>query len=153
MTTEERLEALGLTLPSTPPAVGNYVSAVLHSDLLYVSGHGPYRDGEYIYRGKVDSVVNVEDAQKAAALTILNALGSVRDVLGSLDRVDRIVKLFGMVNSDPDFGLQPKVIDGASNLLVEIFGEKGKHARSAVGLGALPMGISVEIEMIVAVKL
>lgn len=152
MTPEKRLEQLGLTLPKTPPAVGNYLSAVLQGDLLFVSGHGPYQDGHYVYLGKVDSAVSVEIAQKAARLTMLNALGSVRDALGSLDRVAQVVKVLGMVNSDPGFGMQPKIIDGASDLLVEIFGEAGRHARSAVGLGALPMGICVEIEMVVAVK-
>ena len=152
MTPEERLEQLGLTLPKTPPAVGNYLPAVRQGDLLFVSGHGPYQDGHYIYLGKVDSAVPVETAQKAARLTMLNALGSVRAALGSLDRVAQVVKVLGMVNSDPGFGMQPKVIDGASDFLVEIFGEAGRHARSAVGLGALPMGICVEIEMIVAVR-
>lgn len=151
MTAEERLVELGLELPDPPPAVGNYLSAVEHEGLLFVSGHGPYRDGEYVFRGKVDSAISVEMAQQAARLTMVNALGSARAALGTLDRVQRVVKLLGMVNSDPDFGMQPTVIDGASELLVDIFGERGRHARSAVGMGALPMGISVEIEIILAV--
>ncbi len=152
MTPEQKLAELGIVLPESPPAVGNYLSAVQHGDLLFVSGHGPYRDGEYLYRGKVDSEVSVTDAQAAARLTIINALGSARAALGTLDRVTRVVKLFGMVNSDPRFAAQPKVIDGASDLLAEIFGDAGLHTRSAVGLGALPMGISVEIEMVLAVR-
>lgn len=152
MTAEERLVEIGVTLPEPPPAVGNYVGAVEQQGLLFVSGHGPFLDGEYMYRGKVDSVVSVETARKAARLTMINALGTVRNILGSLDRVSRVVKLLGMVNSDPHFAAQPRVIDAASDLLVEIFGEKGRHARSAVGLGALPMGISVEIEMILAIE-
>lgn len=151
MTPEQKLTELGIVLPPSPPPVANYVAAVEHNGLLFVSGHGPYRDGEYVYRGKVDSEVSVEDAQEASRLTIINALGSAREALGSLDRVVKVVKLFGMVNSDPRFAAQPRVIDGASNLLVEIFGDSGRHARSAVGLGALPMGISVEIEMVLAV--
>lgn len=152
MSAEQRLRELGITLPQSPPAVGTYEPAVEAAGLLFVSGHGPYRDGEYHYRGKVPSVVSVEDARAAARLTILNALGSASAVIGSLDRVERVVKLFGMVNSAPDFGQQPAVIDGASDLLVEIFGEAGAHARSAIGMGALPMGISVEIEMILALR-
>jgi enamine deaminase RidA (YjgF/YER057c/UK114 family) len=151
VTPEQKLTELGVVLPPSPPAVGNYVATVEHNGLLFVSGHGPYRDGEYVYRGKVDSEVSVEDAQEASRLTIINALGSAREALGSLDRVVKVIKLFGMVNSDPRFAAQPRVIDGASNLLVEIFGDSGLHSRSAVGLGALPMGISVEIEMILAV--
>jgi enamine deaminase RidA (YjgF/YER057c/UK114 family) len=151
MTPEQKLAELGLVLPAPPPAVGNYVGAVEHNGLLFVSGHGPYRDGEYVYKGKVDSEVSVEDAHEASRLTIINALGSARAALGTLNRVSKVVKLFGMVNSDPRFAAQPKVIDGASDLLGEIFGEHGLHARSAVGLGALPMGISVEIEMVLAV--
>lgn len=152
MTPEERLIQLGLVLPEPPPAVGLYVPAVETGNLLFVSGHGPYRDGEFVFTGKVDSVVSVEDAREAARLTMINALGSARAVLGSLDRVDRVVKLLGMVNSDPDFHMQPQVIDAASELLAEVFGDSGRHARSAVGLGALPMGISVEIEMILALR-
>jgi enamine deaminase RidA (YjgF/YER057c/UK114 family) len=152
MTPEERIAELGLTLPEPPPPVANYVPAVEVDGFLYISGHGPYRDGEYVYRGKVDSEVTVESAREAAELTIINALGSARHVLGSLDRVKRVVKMLGMVNSDPRFAAQPKVIDGASDLLVEIFGDQGRHARSAVGLGALPMEICVEIELILAVS-
>jgi enamine deaminase RidA (YjgF/YER057c/UK114 family) len=131
--------------------MGTFVGAVEHSGYLYVSGHGPYRDGEYLYRGKVDSEVSVDGAREAAELTIINALGSARKALGSLDRVTRVIKLLGMVNSDPHFGAQPRVIDAASDLLVKVFGDAGRHARSAVGLGALPLGICVEIEMILAV--
>jgi enamine deaminase RidA (YjgF/YER057c/UK114 family) len=152
VTPEERVRELGLELPGPPPAVGRYVPAVEVDKLLFVSGHGPFKDGEYHFVGKVDSVVSVDDAREAARLTMINALGSARSVLGSLDRVDRVVKLLGMVNSDPGFGMQPRVIDGASELLAEVFGDGGRHARSAVGMGALPMGISVEIEMILALK-
>ena len=102
-------------------------------------------------KGKVDSEVTVDNARDAARLTMINALGSVKSS-ARVHRVDRVVKLLGMVNSDPTFAMQPKVIDAASDLLAEVFGDAGRHARSAVGLGALPMGISVEIEMILALK-
>jgi enamine deaminase RidA (YjgF/YER057c/UK114 family) len=132
--------------------VASYVSAVTAGKLVFVSGHGPYRDGSFQYVGKVDSVVSVRDAQAAAQLTILNSLASLKAEIGSLDRVRRVVKLLGMVNSDPSFERQPEVINGASDLLERIFGGRGKHARSAVGMGALPMGIAVEIEMIVELE-
>jgi enamine deaminase RidA (YjgF/YER057c/UK114 family) len=148
---EERLEQLGLKLAAPAPPIANYVGAVTSGKLVFVSGHGPYRDGHYQRIGKVDSEVSVEQAYDAARITIVNALASLKAEIGSLDRVTRIVKLLGMVNSDPGFKRQPEVINGASDLLVEIFGERGRHARSAVGLGALPMGISVEIEMIVEI--
>jgi enamine deaminase RidA (YjgF/YER057c/UK114 family) len=149
---EARLHELGFELPLPPPAVGNYVGAVAVGELVFVSGHGPVRDGELIYRGKLGQDMDVETGQKAAELVILNALASLREEIGSLDRVRRIVKLFGMVNSTPDFVEQPKVIDGASNLLTTVFGEKGRHARAAVGFVSLPYGIAVEIEMVVEVE-
>jgi enamine deaminase RidA (YjgF/YER057c/UK114 family) len=122
-------------------------------NILFVSGHGPYEDGGYPYRGKLGSEVDVETGKKAARLTMVNLLASVKAELGTLDRVERVVKLLCMVNSEPDFAEQPQVANGASDLLVEIFGEeRGKHARSAVGMGALPMGISVEIEAIFEVR-
>jgi enamine deaminase RidA (YjgF/YER057c/UK114 family) len=147
-----RLAELNIQLPEPPPPVANYVGAVRTGNLVFVSGHGPYRDGKYNWIGKVDSEVTVQEAREAARVTIINALASLRTEIGSLDRVTRVVKLLGMVNSDPGFRRQPEVIDGASDLLEDIFGERGKHARSAVGLGALPMGIAVEIEMIVEVR-
>jgi len=150
-TVEQRLAELGIEIPPPAPAVGNYVGAVTTGKLVFVSGHGPYRDGTYHHIGKVDSEVSVDQAYESARITMINALASLKAEIGSLDRVRRIVKLLGMVNSDPDFKRQPEVINGASDLLVEIFGDRGRHARSAVGLGALPMGISVEIEMIVEI--
>jgi enamine deaminase RidA (YjgF/YER057c/UK114 family) len=149
---EERLAALGIELPSPPPPLATYVRAVTSGNLVFVSGHGTYADGEYRHIGKVDSQISVEEAREAARLVILNALASLRAEIGSLDRVTRIVKLLGMVNSDPDFTRQPDVINGASDLLVEVFGDKGRHARSAVGMASLPLGIAVEIEMIVEIK-
>jgi enamine deaminase RidA (YjgF/YER057c/UK114 family) len=149
---EQRLADLGLSLAEPPPPVASYVSAVTAGKLVFVSGHGPYSDGSFQYVGKVDSAVSVEDARAAAQLTILNSLASLKAEIGSLDRVRRVVKLLGMVNSDPSFERQPEVINGASDLLEQIFGERGKHARSAVGVGALPMGIAVEIEMIVELE-
>ena len=144
--------ALGLSLPAPPPPIANFVGAVTAGDLVFVSGHGPYRDGEYRYLGKVDSEVTVEEAYQAARLTMINMLSSLQAEIGSLDRVARIVKLLGMVNSDPSFKSQPRVINGASDLLVELFGERGRHARSAVGMAALPGGISVEVEMVVQIS-
>lgn len=149
---EKRLAELGIELPSPPPPLATYVRAVTSGNLVFVSGHGTYEDGEYRHIGKVDSQISVEEARQAARLVILNALASLRAEIGSLDRVTRIVKLLGMVNSDPGFTRQPEVINGASDLLVEVFGNRGRHARSAVGMAALPLGIAVEIEMIVEIR-
>jgi enamine deaminase RidA (YjgF/YER057c/UK114 family) len=150
---EARLRELGIEIPAPPPPVANYVGAVRVGDILFVSGHGPYEDGEYRYLGKLGRDLDVAAGQASARLVMVNFLASVRAELGTLDRVERIVKLLVMVNSAPEFGEQPQVANGASDLLVEIFGEeRGKHGRSAVGMGALPMGISVEIEGVLQVS-
>jgi len=153
MSVEEKLASLGLSLPSVPPrAVANYVGAVRVGNLLFVSGHGPQLpDGTNPYIGKVGRDLDVDKAYAAARQVCLNCLASVKAAVGDLDKVRRVVKLLGMVNSAPDFGQQPQVINGASDLLVQLFGENGRHARSAVGMAALPMGIAVEIEMILEV--
>lgn len=148
---EAKLQALGHTLPPPPTAAANYVGAVTVGSLVFVSGHGPVKDGGYPYLGKLGHDMDVATGQKAAELTILNALASLKAEIGDLDRVRRVVKLLGMVNCTPDFKEQPAVVNGASNLLTSIFGERGKHARSAVGFVALPFGIPVEIEMIVEI--
>ena len=152
MRVEDRLRELGHTLPERGPAVGNYVGAVRVGNLVFVSGHGPMRDGKFAFQGKLGQDVDIPTGQKAAELVILNCLASLKAEIGSLDRVKRIVKLLGMVNCTPEFADQPKVMDGASNLLTSVFGEAGKHARSAVGHVALPFQIPVEIEMIVEVE-
>ncbi len=149
---ESKLEAMGLQLPSPPPPLANYVRAVRTGNLVFVSGHGPSRDGQLQYQGKVGQDLDVETAYQAAQLVMLNCLTSLKEEIGELDRVKRIVKLLGMVNAVPEFGQQPEVINGASDLLTELFGERGRHARSAVGMGSLPRGIPVEIEMIVEVE-
>jgi enamine deaminase RidA (YjgF/YER057c/UK114 family) len=149
---EERLKKLGHEVPDPGTPAFNYVGAVQTGNLVFVAGHGPRKDGEYIYLGKLGQDMDVDTGRKSAELVILNCLGSLKQAIGDLDRVTRVVKLLGMVNSAPDFGQQPQVINAASDLLVAAFGEKaGKHARSAVGFAALPGGISVEIEMIVEV--
>jgi enamine deaminase RidA (YjgF/YER057c/UK114 family) len=149
---EERLQQRGLQLPPKPSPMAQYVSAVSTGNLVFVAGHGPHRDGELIYKGKLGQDVDVERGYEAAQLVALNMLASLKAEIGDLDRVKRVVKLLGMVNCVPDFGQQPEVINGASDLLVDIFGERGRHARSAVGMASLPRGISVEIEMIVEVE-
>lgn len=147
MTPEQRLAEVGIELPEPNPPVANYVGAVTAGTLVFVSGHGPYRDGGYAYSGKLGREVDIETGQQAARLTMINLLASLKAEIGELDRVRRVVKLLVMVNSDPEFGDQPKVANGASDLLVEVFGvERGSHARSAVGMGALPFAIPVEIE-------
>jgi enamine deaminase RidA (YjgF/YER057c/UK114 family) len=150
---EARLRELGIELTDPAPPVANYVGAVRVGDLLFVSGHGPYQNGEYVYLGKLGRELNVAAGEAAARIVMINFLASVKAELGTLDKVERVVKLLVMVNSAPDFGDQPQVANGASDLLVEIFGEeRGKHARSAVGMGALPMQISVEIEGVLQVS-
>ena len=145
---EARLAALGLTLPSPVAPIANFALAVVTGNLAWVSGHGPHREGKLAYIGKVDSEVTVADARDGARLVALNCLAALKSEIGDLDRVVRVVKLRGMVDRDPLFTRQPEVIDGASDLLTAVFGERGKHARSSVGVAALPMNIPVEIEMI-----
>ena len=149
---EDRLKEKGLELPPPPSPLAQYVPAVRTGNLVFLSGHGTNRGGQMVYCGKVGQDLDAETAYQAAQLVCLNMLASLKAEIGDLDRVKRIVKLLGMVNCVPDFGQQPEVINGASDLLVHVFGERGRHARSAVGMGSLPRGISVEIEMIVEVE-
>jgi enamine deaminase RidA (YjgF/YER057c/UK114 family) len=144
---DDRLVALGIDLPPPMPPAGTYVPCVRSGGLLHVGGHGPVA-GRTVIRGKVGRDLTLEEAQAAARMTGLSILASVRQELGSLDGLRRLVKVFGMVNCAPGFNQTPAVIDGCSNLFVEIFGEAGQHTRSAVGLFELPFDIAVEIEMI-----
>lgn len=151
METERRLKELGIDLaPATSP-MANYVNAVRTGNLLFLAGKGPGLRGQPLPVGKVGRDLTVEQAYVHARETGLNLIAVMKAELGDLDRVKRIVKVLGMVNATPEFGRQPEVINGCSDLLVEVFGERGKHARSAVGLGSLPRGIPVEIEVIVEV--
>jgi len=152
MNAEARLRELGLELPEVPKPVAEYVPAKRVGDLVYVSGQGPIRDGKPVYVGRVGAEVSPEDAYKAAQLCALNCLAAVKSLVGSLDEVEEIVQVRGFVNSAPDFHDQPKVINGASELLVKIFGDRGAHARVALGTSTLPNNIPVEIEMLVRVK-
>jgi enamine deaminase RidA (YjgF/YER057c/UK114 family) len=153
MAAEARLKELNITLPPPGTPMANYVGAVRVGPLLFLSGHGPLRsDGKPSARGKLGRELTVEQGYKVAREVGLNLLATARASLGSLDRVKRVVKVLGMVNSAEGFGEQPKVINGFSDLMVEVFGDAGKHARSAVGMAELPMGIPVEIEMILEVE-
>jgi enamine deaminase RidA (YjgF/YER057c/UK114 family) len=153
MSAEARIKELGLTLPQPPKPGGNYVPGVRVGNLLFLSGHGPSRvDGVPAARGKVGRDLSVEEGYKVAREVGVNLLGTARSLLGSLDKVKRVVKVLGMVNSAEGFGDQPKVINGFSDLMVEVFGENGRHARSAVGMAELPSGIPIEIEMILEVE-
>ena len=149
---EKRLEELGLELPIRTGPLANYVSTVRTGNLVFVSGHGPTLQGKPKYVGKLGDDMDLETGYEAAKLTMLNCIASLKIELGDLDKVKRIVKLLGMVNSTPDYTDHPRVINGASDLLVEVFGDLGRHARSAVGMASLPFGIPVEIEMIVELK-
>jgi enamine deaminase RidA (YjgF/YER057c/UK114 family) len=150
MGAEQRLRDLGLTLPQRPAPLANYVPAVRTGDLLFVSGHGPYIDGK-TPAGRVGREFTVEQGYDMARSAGLNCLASVKAALGDLDKVKRVVKVLGMVNCTEDFGDQPKVINGCSDLLVAVFGDAGRHARSAVGMQALPFQMPVEIEMVLEV--
>ena len=152
MGAEARLKALGIELPTPPRSLGTYVTAARSGNLLFLSGHGPVKDGRVVHQGKVGRDLTIEQGQEAARLTGLNLLATARDALGSLDRVRRVVKVLGMVQCADDFTEHPRVINGFSDLMVEVFGEAGRHARAAVGMGTLPMRISVEITVIMAVR-
>jgi enamine deaminase RidA (YjgF/YER057c/UK114 family) len=145
------MDELGIVLPEVFPPAGNYLPCVRSGDMLYVGGHGP-TDGTRTITGKVGTDLTLEQGREAARLTALSILATMHTELGDLDRVARIVKVFGMVNVAPGFTQTPAVIDGASNVLVDIFGDAGRHTRSAVGLAELPFGIAVEIELIAEIR-
>ena len=151
MTPEENLARLDITLPPVAAPLANYVPSVRTGDLLFISGNGPSDDLPNRV-GKLDSDLTTEQGYQVARDVGIKLIASMKDALGDLSRVKRIVKVLGMVNSDPNFGDQPAVINGCSDLMVEVFGDGGKHARSAVGMGALPGGIAVEIELIAEVE-
>ena len=151
MGAETKIKQLGITFPAPGTPLGNYVPGVRVGNLLFLSGHGPMREGRPMARGKLGRDLTAQEGYAVARDVGINLLASARHVLGSLDKVKRIVKVLGMVNSVEGFGDHPKVINGFSDLMVEVFGEGGRHARSAVGMGELPMGIPVEIEMILEV--
>jgi enamine deaminase RidA (YjgF/YER057c/UK114 family) len=151
MSAEKRLKELKIDLGRVTPPVANYVNAVRTGNLLFLAGKGPSPVDGLRPQGKVGRDFTVEEGYKFARSVGLALLAVMRDELGSLDRVARVVKVLGMVNATPEFSDQPKVINGCSDLFVEVFGERGRHARSAVGMGSLPNGIPVEIEVIVEV--
>jgi enamine deaminase RidA (YjgF/YER057c/UK114 family) len=149
---EAKLAELGITLPETGAPVANYVNAVRTGKLIFLAGKGPRQpDGKYI-TGQVGRDLTVQQGYDAAKLTAINQLAALKAEIGDLSRVKRIVKVLGMVNAGPDFSQHPQVVNGFSDLMVAVFGEKGKHARSAVGMSSLPLGMAVEVEMIVEIK-
>jgi enamine deaminase RidA (YjgF/YER057c/UK114 family) len=152
MKTERRLKELGIELATPTSPIANYVNAVRTGNLLYLAGKGPGLPGKPLPTGKVGRDFTVEQAYGYARETGLSLIAVMKAELGDLDRVKRIVKMLGMVNAVPEFGNQPEVINGCSDLFVEVFGDRGRHARSAVGMGSLPRGIPVEIEVIVEIE-
>lgn len=151
MTVEEKLQQLGLTLPEVPVPVAAYVPGAADGTLVFTSGQLPTENG-VLRKGKLGESMTVEEGYDAARIAALNCLAVVKNLAGSLDRVERVVKVVGFVNSTPDFEAQPKVINGASELLGQVFGDAGLHARSAVGVSSLPLGACCEVELIVRLK-
>jgi enamine deaminase RidA (YjgF/YER057c/UK114 family) len=152
MRIEQRLAELKITLPVLKPPLGTYVHAKQAGNLLFLAGKGPFDAQGNMPTGKVGGTINIEEAYRHARSVGLMLIAAMKDTLGDLDRVEDIIKVLGMVNAVPDFTEQPKVINGCSDLFVEVFGERGRHARSAVGMGSLPGGITVEIEAIATVR-
>ncbi|WP_347031338.1 RidA family protein [Brevibacterium paucivorans] len=151
MTVAEKLAELGIELPQVPAPAGAYVPALVDGDHVYTSGQLPFVDGELANPGVLGDSVTVEEGYDAAKLCAINALAAIKSVVGDLERVKQVVKVVGFVASAPGFDQQPRVINGASELLGEVFGERGQHARSAVGVSALPLGTSVEVEVTVRI--
>jgi len=153
MTAEEKMAALGIFLPVAPKPVANYIPAVQVGDLLFTSGMLPIREGKLIYEGKLGNEVTLEQGREAARIALLNALSVVREDLGSLDAVLRVVRLTGHVASAAGFTQQPAVLNGASDLLVDLFGETGRHTRVALGAAELPLNSPVELELLLQVRI
>ena len=151
MQIEQRLEELGITLPEAATPVANYVTTVQTGNLVFTSGHGPGNGEGKIYKSQLGTDADVEDGYQSARQVAIGLIGTLKQALGDLDRIRRIVKVVGFVNSAPTFTDQPAVVNGASDLFVEVFGDKGKHTRSAVGMSQLPGGIPVEVEMVVEI--
>ena len=150
---EENIKKLDLNIPVMPTPLSNYVPYKVSDSTVYVSGQGPVLNGDLIYKGKVNEDISIEDGIKAAKLCCINIIAALKkSINGDWNRLDSFLKLGGFVNCNDDFYDQPKIINGASDLLVEIFGDQGKHARFAVGSNALPMNISVEIDAIIKIK-
>jgi len=152
MKIENKLKELGLSLPEVPKPVAEYIPAKKIGNLVFSSGQGPVKDGKFVYLGKVGGEISLIEGYDAAKICALNCLAAIKSVTGSLDNIEEIIKIKGYVNSSPDFYRQPEVVNGASELIVKIFGEKGKHTRSALGTSVLPGNIPVELEMIVSIK-
>jgi enamine deaminase RidA (YjgF/YER057c/UK114 family) len=147
MSVRQRLEELGLRLPPVFPPAANDLGCIVDGDLVFVGGHGPI-NGDDVVIGKVGADLTVDDGRRAARMTALSILATLDAELGDLDRIRRIVKVFGMVNVAPGFERTPQVIDGCSDLFVEVFGDAGRHTRTAIGVAELPFGIAVEIELV-----
>lgn len=153
MSIDSRLSELGIELPAPPKPAGNYVGGIIAGNMLFMSGCGPRKPDGSSITGKVGDQLTTEDGYAAARLVGLNMLANIKSVIGDLDKVQRVVKVLGMVNATPDFEKHPQVINGFSDLMVEVFGEEnGRAARSAVGMGSLPSQIAVEVEMILQLK-
>jgi enamine deaminase RidA (YjgF/YER057c/UK114 family) len=148
---EDKLASIGIELPIPPAPAGSYVPVVISHNLAFVAGQIPMDGGQVKFKGKVGRDLPIEAGQQAARLCTVNALAQLKSALGSLDRIKRVVKVTGFVSCDPSFADHPKVINGASDLLVQVFGESGKHARAAVGVGSLPLDSAVEVEFIVEI--
>ena len=150
---DENIKNLGLNIPDLPKALANYVPYKIIGKTIYISGQAPVQNGELIYKGKVGSDISIEEGIEAAKLCVINIIAALKTGLeGDWDKLDSFVKLTGFVNCQDNFTDQPKIINGASDMLVEIFGNQGRHARVAVGSNALPLGIAVEIDAIVQLK-
>ena len=148
---EKRLKDLGISIPNAPKPAGSYVPVVLTGRLAFVSGQIPIKDGQVVYQGKVGDTQSIDDAQEAAKLCVINGLAQIEAYCGTLDNLEKIIKISGFVNSTKDFTEHPKVINAASDLLMKIFDEKGRHSRIAIGVSSLPLNATVEIDMVVEI--
>jgi len=148
---EKRLKDLGISIPNAPKPAGSYVPVVLTGRLAFVSGQIPIKDGQVVYQGKVGDTQSIDNAQEAAKLCVINGLAQIEAYCGTLDNLEKIIKISGFVNSTKDFTEHPKVINAASDLLMKIFDEKGRHSRIAIGVSSLPLNATVEIDMVVEI--
>ena len=149
---EEKLQSLNISLPTPPKPAGLYIPVVVSKSWAFVSGQIPIKDGKVAFIGKVPTSQSIENAQKAAKLCAINALAQLKAELGNLDKIKKIIKISGFVNSEQNFSEHPKVINAASDFLYDVFGEKGKHSRIAIGVNSLPLDSTVELDMIVEIS-